>query len=231
MLYLVSEIPEYIGVRRWASKAQLVKHINKNVFNNNVTSLLEIDSAEYYSELLNYNLTSYNFALGETDSAQETLKNLRSKLNLDDNVLCLLTEEQCRNGIIPKDEVDEMLTDSKLFVYGGYYDQPVLDCIGYDFNDQVSIENILKRNGELDHLIGVRKPAVFAIQAVSASLFRLLKKGVIELGGAHEIYAPNDWYYRSDFKFRLTGQPYDGLFIPPCENVSFNPNQLLLDFK
>lgn len=225
MLYLVSELFENIAVRRWITKSQVTKRINRSILNGTCRSLLDVESAEHYSELLNIGLPAAN----QTEE-------IDSVLCLGDEVFCLLTPKEHAKSDIPNDAADLFVKDPDMFVYSGYYDQPLLDFLTYEYQDQVSIENTLVRNKKLSYDVIQESKGNDAIEIVTNSLKRLLNQGVIEADGRDEEYlsfVPNknlrETRYRQDFHFRLTGQPQTGLHIPPCEVPVVNPNQLMFE--
>ena len=231
MVYLVNEIPENVAVRRWVSKSQVVKEINRKIFNNGITSLLSIEAAEYYSGLLNINIPANN------PSVSGKIKLNPSDFLFGSQYFCLLTSNVYNETLPQIDIADEFVKDPGFLVYSGYYDQPLLDFLTYDYQSQVDIENCMVREKRLEHLPWKRDMGTSAIEAVTKSLKRLLDFGVVEANMENEAYfsfasiSPKkilEMYNRRYYEFRLTGAPQTGLFIPACNIAGVNPNQLLL---
>ena len=222
MLYLVSGVPDCITVNRRHSKANAAKQISRALFDSGrsmkpdgsqIMSLLDVESATHYSELLNISIPAHDPHRTIFLDSKDALGRLEKILKLDDRVYCLLCEER-----------------EEMSLYAGYYDQPVLDCIGYDYIDQISIENALVRNGDLKHLIGKGYWESTAIRTVTKSLKRLFQAGVIQFESVHDEYDRYDVhvFYRFQYRFRLTGQPEDGLVIPMPITQPANHNQMRL---
>ena len=243
MLYLVSGVPDCISVNRRHSKHNATKQISRALFDSGrstkpdgsqVVSLLDVETATYYSELLNISIPAHDPRQTVFRNAKDALNCLETILKFGDRVYCLLREEHqkdnSRFGTKLQDGLIVYQAHQGMFLYAGYYDQPVLDCIGYDYTDQISIENALVQKGDLKHLIGKGYWESTAIRAVTKSLKRLLQAGVIQFDSVYDEYDRYDIhvYYRFEYKFRLTGQPEDGLVIPMPITQPANHNQMHL---
>ena len=232
MLYLTNAVPDCIAVRRRNSKWTTTKEITRAFLDSRswkttaIVSLLDIDSASYYSNLFNLSIPSFDPQKTTFANPNDAVERLETLLRLDDKVYCMLQEEHKDLAPPYSDYYDQ-----GMIVYSGFYDQPVIDCIGYDFINQVEIENILIRNDKLDHLIGNDKLfGTNAIKKVTNSLKRLLDNGVIELCLPYDAYDLRnvETYYRFRYRFRLTGQPQEGLILQVPVTQPQNHNQMLL---
>ena len=236
MLYLIDELFHNVAVRRWGSKLQVAKTINRQSLEGNVQSLLSVAAAEHYSELFNMSIPANDPGISGIGNVH-TLAELNNKLALGDQCFSLLTPEVYEQSSIPLDDADAYLKKvDGFFVYSGYYDQPLLDFLTYDYQSQVDIENALVRAKLLEHVPISEDNGKLAIETVTDSLKRLLRYNVIEItpGDREEFLAfkPNkkllETSNRHRFYFRLTGQPQSGLFVPQTKTVPVNPNQLTL---
>ena len=221
MVYLVNGLPENVAVKRWVSKSQVTKKINRHMFDSDVISLLDVEGAEHYSELLNINIPAKDPLLfSGVELYSDETDELQGRLLFGDECFCLLTPKVYSKNSVPADRADMFVRDPGFFVYSGYYDQPLLDFLTYDYQDQVEIENLLVRDDKLEHLPWKKDTGKSAIDAVTKSLKRLLKSGVIEIDVGNEEYLSfvanknlRETYYRSRYQFRLTGQPETGLLF------------------
>ena len=221
MLYLTSIKPDCIYLQKYYIFSLRQQIADANRYRGSLTSFLDEDTVEVFSKKFNVGLPSFTPAL-DFQTHVDAVENIADILAPFDRVIVLLSGLHTNKTLVSPAYL------RWYEIWSGYYDQPLLDCMGYEYQDQVSIENALIQRLRFES--GQRNPedivgsASGFISRVSQALERLVVADIVEIENQTKRYD----YWRRENRYRLTGESLDGIITPVFCKSEYNKEQLTL---